>query len=76
MFKFLLSRNVPSGATEKALMTFEEFQKDNTISFDTLYCVADVSLSWKAYGFESYHDIPDSQSPLLLSVLEDRKSVV
>lgn len=70
MFKFLLSRNVPTEATEKALMTFEEFQKDNTISFDTLYCVADVSLSWKAYGFESYHDIPDSQSPLLLSVLE------
>ena len=68
--KFLLSKNVESGATEKVLMTFEEFQSNIQIPFETLYCVADASMSWKAYGFESFHDIPDTQSPLLLSVLE------
>lgn len=70
LFKFLLSKNVESGATEKVLMTFEEFQSNIQIPFETLYCVADASMSWKAYGFESFHDIPDTQSPLLLSVLE------
>lgn len=68
--KFLLSKNVESGATEKVLMTFKEFQSIIQIPFETLYCVADASMSWKAYGFESFHDIPDTQSPLLLSVLE------
>ena len=68
--QFYLVVQTSSGSSSKIPLSFAEFKKDPTVSFDTIFCFADLSMSWKAYGFESYHDIPDGQSPLLLSFLE------
>ena len=68
--KLYLVQKKLSGVISRAPLSFEEFQRDIPSNFDDIYCVADVSMSWKAYGFESYHDIPDTSTPLLLSFLE------
>ena len=68
--QFYLVKQTSSGSSSKIPLSFAEFKKDPTVSFDAVFCFADISMSWKAYGFESYHDIPDGQTPLLLSFLE------
>lgn len=68
--KFYCSELTSTGEPIKTLMTHQELRSDPPITYEKIFCVADVAMSWKAYGFESYHDIPDSQTPLLLSVLE------
>jgi hypothetical protein len=68
--KFYRSESTSTGDTIKTLMNHQELRSNPPIADEKIFCVADVAMSWKAYGFESYHDIPDSQTPLLLSVLE------
>ena len=68
--KFYIVKQASSGGSLKTPFSFGDYKKDQTLSFDAIFCVADACMSWKAYGFESFHDIPDGQTPLLLSFLE------
>jgi hypothetical protein len=68
---YLLERSSSGSCSKKLLSSSDHYKDFNTqMDFNTTLCVANVSLSWKAFGFESYQDIPDSQSPMLMSVLE------
>ena len=67
---YLTKPSSSSSGSSKSSFSYEDFQKVTSVSFDDIYCVAETFMSWKAYGFESYHDIPDGQTPLLLSFLE------
>lgn len=70
---YILSRLSASGLCRLFVLgdsTLIESSDIRNHLYTNMLCIADISLSWKAYGLESYHEVPEDAFPLILKVFQ------
>jgi hypothetical protein len=54
----------------RRMVTLKDFQENHDLKLCDILCVTSAYSSWKAFGFESFYDIPDSSNSMNMAVIE------